>query len=185
MYSLRNIARVVLPIFVASTALSGCETVNNAVKTSGDFIKEHIPEVAGFGLGAWACSKLYKGENKAMVTALCAAGGAWIGSKLKEYLKKPEDQAKVAKATYSTLDTGKAQTVTASDGTTVTTQLVQPAPTTPTTTSNNKSAQTTKTSAAQPVGTCGTVKQTIVTNNKQKFEETVTACKGEDGAWVV
>lgn len=152
-------------------------------------------------LGGAACRKFFEGKNQNMATAICAAGGAWLGTKLKQYLDQRE-QAQLAEATYKTLDSGKKEAVQTDKGTTITTEVVQgtaastgesagpgqsPSPGAPTGVPSPAPSQTTapppNNQPAAAAEECRTVRQTIVLKNGDRYDEDLTACK-RDGKWV-
>lgn len=183
-----------LAIFSCATLLAGCES---------PAMRNLLPAGAAL-LGGAACHKLFEGKNQKMATAICAAGGLWLGEKLKAHLNQQE-QAQLAEATYSTLDSRKPQTIKTATGTTIRTEFIAaPRPTSsppiatqpprpqPQATPAQRPTpqpQTTSTPGQTPNTTiaaaneCGTVKQTIITKTNERFEDTVNACK-KDGVWV-
>jgi hypothetical protein len=148
-----------------------------------------IPIATG-ALGGLGCAALYKGEHQALVASLCALGTGLVGMKFRDYLKEQE-QAELTKATYTTLETGKTETIKTEQGNTITTELIKPE-----STSDSKSkiearqkpreapAASEQQVATAAEGECGTVKQTVVTKDNQRVVDTVSACKKE-GTWVV
>lgn len=175
---LRPTACVLVAGFVF--ALTGCKTT--------DFQKH--AERFGLPVGSallvgYGCNQLFRGKERSMATAICAAGGAWLGTRIRDYLNERE-QAQLAEATYTTLDTGRRQSIRTEDGKTITTEVVKsPAASRKQTKAGNASGQTAPPVAiASSQQECGTVKQTVVTNDNQRFEDTVSACKSEDGTWV-
>ena len=173
-------------IFTCIAALvSGCE--NQAI------IKA-LPAGAAV-LGGAACYKLFEGKNQKVATAICAAGGLWLGEKLRAHLNQQE-QAQLAEATYATLDNRRPLTIKTATGTTIRTELVKssrpnpasyPTPNSQPPRPQSQSPATNQQPIAEIAGAtateCGTVKQTILTNDNQRFEDAVNACK-KDGVWV-
>lgn len=161
-------------------SLMGCKTT--------DFQKHAerfgLP-VGGALLVGYGCNQLFSGKERAMATAICAAGGAWLGTRIRDYLNERE-QAQLAEATYTTLDTGRRQSIRTEDGKTITTEVVKPAAASRKHAKvGNASGQTTSpVTTASSQQECGTVKQTVVTKDNQRFEDNVSACKSEDGTWV-
>lgn len=157
-------------------SLGGCKTT--------DFQKHAerfgLP-IGGALLAGYGCNQLFEGKERTMATAICAAGGAWLGTQIRNYLNERE-QAQLAEASYKTLNTGQPQNVRTEEGNTITTELVKPPATSPKQAGRNGASAPVVAATAQQE--CGTVKQTVVTNDNQRFEDTVSACKSEDGTWV-
>lgn len=175
--------------------LLGCES---------QAIKNALPASVAILSGA-ACYKLFEGKNQKMATAICAVGGLWLGEKLKAHLNQQE-QAQLAEATYTTLDNRRPQNIRTANGTTIRTEYIRPTRATPQPAPTPSAQPTRPQPQAQPqtqpqtqpartptppkadttvaaANDCGTVKQTIITKNNERFEDTVSACK-KDGVWV-
>ncbi len=136
-------------------------------------------------IGGLACGLFYKGENKALVTSLCAAAGGLIGLGLRQYLNEQE-QLQLAEATTQTLETGLTRSIRTSQGNTITTEVVRPASARPTTSTSRPSTGSSgsRTSPTPPSDDCQTVRQTLQTAGGERHQDTVTACK-KSGVWEV
>lgn len=172
-----------VPAVAGALVLAGC--------TTQDLKKYGIP-IGTATLAGIGCNQLFDGKNRAMATAICAGGGAWLGTKLRDYLNERE-KAQLAESTYKTLDTGQAQTIKTDTGATITTervktaQTVAPAPgrTSPSRTEQAPAPSAPSSSSSTVAGAdCGSVKQTVVTSDNRRYEDTVNACK-KGGTWVV
>jgi len=138
--------------------LTGCETLQKHGK-------QYLPGVTGIVMGA-ICYSTTGEKYRAIATGVCAVTGAFLGSLLKEHLDEMEQQ-QLQEATAKTMESGQKQTIVSDKGTTITTEKVASTTTGVTPSSDN----------------CGSVKQTIVTKDNQRYEETVSACKKDD-VWV-
>lgn len=171
--------RKVVLIGLSSILIPGCKT------------QDYIPPIATTVVGAAICNQIYKGKNRSAVTALCAAGGAWVGVKLSQYLNDREKE-QLKSATHTTLDTGKTQTVKTETGTTIQTAIVTAPPAKKSTPATQSTPAPKTTPPAQeknqpPTATvddCKEVKQTIITSDNQRYEETINACKKGE-TWIV
>ncbi|EMB0804794.1 TPA: hypothetical protein ACSQFP_000980 [Pseudomonas aeruginosa] len=160
-------------------AISGCKT------------QDYVPAIAGTAIGGAICNQIYKGKKIATVTALCAAGGYLIADTLTKYLTEREkDQLQTA--THTTLNTGESQVVKTESGATIKTEVVA-APAKDQITSVVKSPAPKTTPSEQqeknPPATaskddCREVKQTIITNDNQRYEDTINACR-QGETWVI
>lgn len=189
-----------------ATLLAVALTLGGCSETLKKF-EPYVGPVAGGAIAGGLCNAYFKGKGKEwLATSLCAAGGALLGKLIQGKLQASEKPV-LTEATYNTLQTGQKQTVVTEEGTTITTERVQPvvspspapvasASNAPKTTRQPRAGQQSKpnqpapTPAAAPSsapvvaeGRCGTVKQTIVLKNKERYEDTITACQ-QDGVWV-
>ncbi len=157
--------------------LSGCKAADVIPRD----LSELASRVSGAAVSATTCYALIKGKHRAWGTAVCGAIGGWVGGELYKYLTK-EEQVELAEATYETRKTGKKQVVRTKEGTTIVTEPVRTsAPSPERLTSPRNKKEELKLASSE----CGKVKQTIVTKNNERYEETIEACAAEDGTWVV
>lgn len=121
MFSMHSFKAALIVAF--AFLLTSCKTMENLN------VKDLIPAGAA-ALGGALCYKLFEGKDRALVTAICATGGALIGNALKNKLQEQE-KATLAEATYTSLETGQRQEIQTAEGTRITTERVNAAPVPP------------------------------------------------------
>ena len=168
-----------------TVAVTACICSNALAFDFGKLIPKNPQDLIPYATGGGAavlCRSLFSGsreKNVAMV--VCGSLGVLVGVKLKQHLQERE-QVQLAQATDKTLSTGQTQSFKTDQGATVTTEIIKESP-------NANTGGTALSPTAPPNATiaasgCGAVKQTLVTSDGQRFEDTVNACKNTEGVWV-
>lgn len=104
-FFLKNIAmriqflKLFLVFTLTVTLLMGCAGMS----------KEDTGTYGGAILGAAICHSFLKGSNKALWTAVCAAGTAFIGNQIGKYLDE-QDRQRMAQVTQQAATTGQTRT---------------------------------------------------------------------------
>lgn len=151
----------------------------------GDLIPKNPQDIKSLISGdlKGICNQVFRDSRdaRAVATSVCGSIGVLIGQNIKAALRERE-QVRLAEATNETLKTGQTQKVKTEEGNNITTEMVRPASTNPQP-AGGVVPTADSGGAVVAEGDCGTVKQTIITKDNQRIEDTVNVCK-KGGTWV-
>lgn len=136
--------------------VSGCETLDSAAT---------LGTGAGAAIGGLIGSQM-SDDNKGLWTLAGVAAGSFVGNKIGKYLDEREKES-VAEATVQSAETGEVKEWSNSE------------------TGNSGKAEVVRTVQTSDDKTCREIQQTVSLADGGTQSETVTACKGADGAWQV
>ena len=146
----------ILSSVAAIVLLSGCETIDSAAS---------IGTGAGAAIGGLLGNQIAD-ENKTLWTMAGLAAGSFVGREIGKLLDESEKES-VAESTVQSAETGETKKWSKTE------------------TGNSGSAKVIKTVETEENKTCREIQQTVSLADGTTKQDSVTACKGEDGAWQV